>query len=73
MANELRDPTGSEPALMREPLTMNWAERHSMIASAAYFRAQKRGFEPGRELDDWLGAEAEIDRLLAALAGNAAS
>lgn len=30
------------------------------IAEAAYYRAQKRGFEPGYDLDDWLAAEAEI-------------
>lgn len=35
--------------------------RHEMIARAAYFRAERRGFAPGHELDDWLGAEAEID------------
>jgi hypothetical protein len=33
------------------------------IALAAYFIAEKRGFEPGRELDDWLAAEAEILRI----------
>jgi hypothetical protein len=31
-----------------------------MISEAAYYRAQRRGFAPGSELDDWLGAEAEI-------------
>lgn len=35
-------------------------EREQMIAEAAYYRAQRRGFAPGRELDDWLAAEAEI-------------
>lgn len=35
-----------------------------MIAEAAYFRAERRGFETGRELEDWLGAEAELDRAL---------
>lgn len=30
------------------------------IAEAAYYRAEKRGFEPGYDLDDWLAAEAEI-------------
>ena len=30
------------------------------IAQAAYFRAEKRGFTPGCELDDWLAAEAEV-------------
>ncbi len=36
-------------------------ERHRMIAQAAYFKAEKRAFEPGRELDDWLAAELEIN------------
>jgi len=35
--------------------------RRQMIAAAAYQRAQRRGFEPGHELEDWLAAEAEID------------
>ena len=30
---------------------------------AAYFIAEKRGFEPGHELDDWLAAAAEIDNV----------
>ena len=30
------------------------------IAEAAYFLAQRRGFEPGRELDDWIAAENRI-------------
>lgn len=41
-------------------------QRHSMIAEAAYHRAERRGFEPGYELDDWLAAEKEVDALLAA-------
>lgn len=36
------------------------AARQKMISEAAYYRAQRRGFAPGRELDDWLAAEAEI-------------
>jgi hypothetical protein len=31
-----------------------------MIAEAAYYRAQKRGFAPGAEAEDWLQAEAEV-------------
>jgi hypothetical protein len=38
--------------------------RARMIAEAAYFAAERRGFAGGGELDDWLLAEAEIDRLL---------
>jgi hypothetical protein len=30
------------------------------VAEAAYFLAQRRGFEPGRELEDWVAAEAQI-------------
>lgn len=37
-------------------------ERQRLIAEAAYFRAERRGFTVGGELDDWLAAEAEIDR-----------
>lgn len=38
--------------------------RHEMIAAAAYFRAEQRGFVGGDSLDDWLAAEAEIDERL---------
>lgn len=31
-----------------------------MIATAAYFCAQERHFEPGHELEDWLNAEKQI-------------
>lgn len=40
--------------------TSRAAERCQMIATAAYFRAQQRGFEPGHELEDWFAAETEI-------------
>lgn len=33
--------------------------RHEWIAVAAYFKAEKRGFTAGRELEDWLEAECE--------------
>jgi hypothetical protein len=35
--------------------------RHEQIAQAAYFRAERRGFKAGHELDDWLAAESEVD------------
>jgi hypothetical protein len=40
-----------------------------MIATAAYFRAESRGFGPGSELDDWLQAEAEIKARLTLRSG----
>ena len=42
-------------------------QRAALIAEAAYFLAERRGFGPGHETDDWLAAEAEVDaRLLRA-------
>lgn len=37
------------------------AGREVQVAEAAYYIAQERGFEPGRELDDWFTAENMID------------
>ena len=36
-------------------------ERRRNIAEAAYYRALRRGFEPGREDEDWIEAEKQID------------
>ena len=35
-------------------------EFREMVAVNAYYRAEKRGFEDGFELEDWLEAEREI-------------
>jgi hypothetical protein len=39
--------------------------REARIAEAAYWRAERRGFTAGQELDDWLAAEKEIDEDIA--------
>jgi hypothetical protein len=49
------------------PITVSSAQRDEMIAVAAYFRAEHRGFVPGREAEDWCEAAAAIDRLLEAM------
>jgi len=36
-----------------------WQE---MVSTAAYFRAERRGFESGSPLDDWFEAESELRR-----------
>jgi len=41
-------------------------EHAAMIAVAAYYRAERRGFAPGAELEDWLDAEVEVAQLLSA-------
>jgi len=39
--------------------------RHCMIAEVAYYSSERRGFEPGHKLDDWLAAEGQVDAALA--------
>lgn len=46
-------------------------DRQRFIAEAAYFRAERRGFAEGGDLDDWIEAEAEIDTLLNSFRGAA--
>jgi hypothetical protein len=41
------------------------AERYRMIAEAAYFRAERRGFTHGSELQDWIEAVEEIKQRFA--------
>jgi hypothetical protein len=43
-------------------------ERLEMVRVAAYYRAERRGFAPGGAERDWIEAEADIDRLIAAMA-----
>ena len=45
-------------------------ERERLIAEAAYFRAERRGFAPGGDMQDWLEAEAEIESRVVALPPN---
>jgi len=49
----------------RSPALMDAQRRRALIAEAAYFRSERRSFEPGHEAADWLAAEQEIDRALA--------
>ena len=53
-AQRNRAPAATVNSAPREP-------RESRIATAAYYRAQARGFAPGFELEDWLAAEMQID------------
>ncbi len=41
--------------------TGNGEDREEMIAIAAYYRAERHGFDGGDPMLDWLEAEAEID------------
>lgn len=41
-------------------------ERHRMITEMAYLIAEQRGFQGDRAMEDWLQAEAEVDKRFAA-------
>jgi hypothetical protein len=46
-----------------------YTARNDMVRETAYLLAEARGFEPGRELEDWLTAERDADgRLFAEIA-----
>jgi hypothetical protein len=45
-------------------VSLSPVDRGAMIATAAYFRAERRNFESGHEIEDWLAAEAEVDAAL---------
>ena len=59
-----RAPRKSLGITKAEPVFTPYVEperRAEMIALAAYYRAESRGFAPGHETEDWLAAEAEVD------------
>ena len=45
---------------------MQTINRDQWIAEAAYFKAEARHFEPGKELDDWLAATIDFSEMLIA-------
>jgi DUF2934 family protein len=58
---------GGKPTLTR---FVGPEQRAALIAEAAFFRAEKRGFAPGHETEDWLAAETEVDaKLMSAKSG----
>lgn len=48
-------------------MSVSAEERNEMIAVAAYYLAEQRGFTAEGATDDWLQAEQQIDRMLAAI------
>ena len=50
----------TERKTVGEIVSSNLTRQPEDIALAAYYRAEKRGFEPGHEIEDWLAAEAEL-------------
>jgi hypothetical protein len=50
----------ARPAATQAEVRATPDELRRLISEAAYYRAKRRGFEPGHELDDWIQAEAEV-------------
>lgn len=44
------------------PVELSAQEREILVAQTAYLLAEKRGFAPGNEWEDWFRAEAEVLR-----------
>jgi hypothetical protein len=54
----------SQPRSFYAPQEPDW---HRMIAEAAYYLAQKRGFRGEHSLEDWLAAEEQIRQAISPL------
>jgi Protein of unknown function (DUF2934) len=52
-------PANRTPKAVSHP-TPSPEEVRKLISEAAYYRAKRRGFAPGHELEDWVQAEAEV-------------
>jgi hypothetical protein len=50
-----------KPSSFDPPQEPEW---HRMIAEAAYFIAEKRGFVGEHSLDDWLTAEQQVKQVI---------
>lgn len=48
------------PFSRRPRLAPDSSAYRELVAIAAYYRAERRGFEPGGEVTDWLEAEREV-------------
>ena len=61
-----RHPSGTAHETSQDPrLDFSNDEWYDMVATAAYFRAESRGFEGGSPDEDWYEAEAQVREQLA--------
>lgn len=57
--------SGPKVSRAKKPAGIPLEQRNHYVEMAAYYIAERRGFAPGNPLEDWVQAEAEIERLLA--------
>jgi DUF2934 family protein len=60
-AADVRSTEVTATQLERREIPSFSENREARIAEAAYWRAERRGFAAGQELDDWLAAEKQVD------------
>ncbi|MFN3398556.1 MAG: DUF2934 domain-containing protein [Sulfurimicrobium sp.] len=53
-----------KPSAAKAKKNVTPEQRYNMICEAAYFKAERRGFSPDNVIQDWLEAEAEINKML---------
>lgn len=63
-AKPTKAPAVKKAAAKKKEVSVSPEHRYHMIATAAYYRAEHRGFAGGYEMQDWISAEAEIDAQL---------
>ncbi len=51
----------SAQSMTTGPKSIDPDVRRRLVAAEAYFRAERRGFAAGHELEDWVAAEAAVD------------
>jgi hypothetical protein len=56
--------TNAKDSKAKSDIKVTEEQRQHYIEVAAYNIAESKGFIPGCDLENWLAAEAEIDRLL---------
>ncbi|MDH3276164.1 MAG: DUF2934 domain-containing protein [Gammaproteobacteria bacterium] len=55
---------GRPQGLEKKAVEVSAGSRHEMIAKAAYYRAEKRSFQGGDPVADWLFCEKQVDAYL---------
>ena len=63
MATARKKTIKTKPSSFDPPQQPDW---HRMIAEAAYYRAESRGFQGDHRLEDWLAAEQQVKQELSA-------
>jgi hypothetical protein len=60
-----RTKAAETPAIPRahrtERRTLNPDDRRELVRQTAYFLSERRGFDPSRDIENWLEAERQVD------------